>query len=527
MMSATANNSNACFALQHGALAAPASSPFCTLHFAFCILQSAICNLQSAICNRRSVLRLLCFSLAALALLAAPKQALAQAAWEFSPYQVQVWLALEDRPELGGQFHQRVGGVLTGRAEVVFGSVWQLNAAAAPPAIAAPALQHLESVNAEAIAGAAPQALENDKLFVVAVRFGPAGYRLRVREIDGRTRQAGPVIERTCGQREAIGISAWDAIVESFTPLAKVESVLEKQVELRLRAGGLITDPASPALIQPGQVLKPVIRRNDKTGKPGKNGIQPLDWTLLTVTGRTDTLLASELHSGFRAPIPVRGSARTERLAFLAKPRYGSTRIVLSARIDPQRRLSGYEVFVKGQGTDETFLLGVTDWQGAVEIARSDVAFRMLYVRNGGQLLARLPLSPGFERELVAKTVEDDSRLQAEGFVLALHERTRDLVAQREILVAQFRARIKDKKFDEARSMLERLRTLDTRDDLVRDLDAQQQAVVSEDPLTRQRIDKLFGDARNMLQSKYLDPDLISVLQRELAAAPATAASGN
>ncbi|HZL90911.1 MAG TPA: hypothetical protein VFB96_21275 [Pirellulaceae bacterium] len=461
-------------------------------------------------------------------LLLTEARAHAQAAWEFSPYQVQVWLALEDRPELGGGFAQRMSGILVGRSEVVFGSVWRLDAATAPAAVAADALLRLESVTPDSIGAAAPSALDRDKLFVVAARITGGAYRVAVREIDGRTRQAGPIIERTAGQREAIPLVAWDAIVESFTPLAKVESVAEKQVQLRVRAGGLVTDSASPAMIQPGQVLKPVIRRNDKSGQPTKNGIQPLDWTLLSVQDRSDALIVCNLHSGFRTPIPVRGGARTERLAFLAKPRHGSTRIVLTARSDPQRRLSGYEVFVKGQGKDETFLLGVTDWDGAVEIDRSDVNFRMLYVRNGGQLLARLPMSPGFERELVAKTIEDDSRLQAEGFVLALQGRTMDLVAQREILVIQIRARIKEKKFDTARQLLEQFRTLDTRDDLIRDLDAQQQAVNSDDALTRQRIAKLFGDARNMLQDKHLDPELISVLQRELAAAaPATAASGN
>jgi hypothetical protein len=473
---------------------------------------------------RPALLRL---TVVALVLLVPAARVRAQAAWEFSPYQVQVWLALEDRPELGGAFPQRMSGILAGRAEVVFGSVWRLEAATAPAAVAAGALTRLDSVTPETIGAAVPSALEFDKLFLVAARFTGGGYHVAVREVDGRTRQAGPIIERTAGQREAIPLAAWDAIVESFTPLAKVESVMEKKVELRLRAGGLVTDPASPALIQPGHVLKPVLRRNDKTGKPGKNGIQPLGWTLLSVQDRTDALLSCELHSGFRAPIPVRGSARTERLAYLAKPRYGSTRIILTARSDPQRRLSGYEVFVKGQGNDETYLLGVTDWQGAVEIDRSDVNFRMLYVRNGGQLLARLPLSPGFERELVAKTVEDDSRLQVEGFVLALQGRTMDLVAQREILAAQIRARIKEGKRDVAQTLLEQFRSLDTRDDLVRDLDAQQQAVASDDPLTRQRIDKLFGDARNMLQNKHLDPELFSVLQREVAAAPATAASGN
>ena len=462
------------------------------------------------------------------AMLLRPQTVHGQAAWEFSPYQVQVWLALENRPELSGDFVQSLSTRLAGRAEVVFGGAWDMTATAAPPSAVPDLLSRLGDVTTDEIQASAPGVLDNDKLYLIAVGFSGGDYRVLVREVDGRTRVAGPLIERRVGQREAIGLATWDAILDSFTPLAKVESVEDKALRLRVRAGGLVIDPVSPALIQPGQVLKPVLRRNSKDGQPTKNGVQPLEWTLLTVEDRTDALLDCTLHSGFRAPIPTRGSSRLERLAYLAKPRYGSTRIVLAARKDPQRRLSGYEVFVKGQGEDETYLLGTTDWQGAVQIERSDVNFRLLYVRNGGQLLARLPLAPGAERELLAKTVEDDARLQAEGFVLALQGRTVDLVGQREILIHQFRTRRKKGEMSEARAILERFRTLDTRDDLVADLNAQQQSVTSSDPLTQKRIDKLFGDARKMLQNKLLDAEMVNVLQRELnSAAPATAGSGS
>lgn len=486
--------------------------------------KSAIDNLQER-AVRADVIRAAWLSLLAVAMSLSATAAFGQAAWEFSPYQVKVWLALEDRPELGGNFPQRIGELLLGRAEVVFGGAWQIESSPAPLAIATDFLARPDELTPDSMNAAADKVLDNDKIFLVAVMFAGDNYRIAVREVDGRTRQTGPAIARTAGQREAIGLAAWDAILDSFTPLAKVETVTEKQVQLRVRAGGLLVDPASPALIQPGHVLKPVLRRNDKNGQPMKNGIQPLDWTLLTVNDRTDALLDCTLHSGFRAPIPARGSARLDRLAFLAKPRYGSTRIILTARNDPERRLTGYEVFVKGQGKDETFLLGSTDWHGAVEIERSDVPFRMLYVRNGDQLLARLPLAPGFERELVAKTMEDDSRLQAEGFVIALHGRTVDLVAQREILVTQFRSHVLKKNLDQAREVLERFRTLDTRETLVQDLNSQLLEVTSSDPLTQKRIDKLFSDARKMLQNKFLDPELINVLQRELNAAPGAPAT--
>ena len=54
--------------------------------------------------------------------------------------------------------------------------------------------------------------------------------------------------------------------------------------------------------------------------------------------------------------------------------------------------MTGYEVFVKGIEDKPTELLGVTDWRGSIEVPRGDVPVRTLYVKNGNQLLARLPL---------------------------------------------------------------------------------------------------------------------------------------
>jgi hypothetical protein len=465
-----------------------------------------------------------------LLLAAMPQLVWAQAAWEFSPYDVKVWFAAEPLPELGSGFQARLAATLKERAEAVFPAAWRLTATVVPPSIRPAMLTRLEAITAVEVKAAESQALAVDKIFLVAIRSEGNAYDVTVREVDGRTRQSGPPIRRAAPQRESIPLAAWDAIVDSFAPLVRIESVdpQTRQVGARLRAGGLILDPASPALIQPGDVLKPVIRRNDKNGEPAKNGIQAVEWTLLVVSERVESLLHCQLQSGYRMPIPVRGGTRTERLAYLAKTRYPSTRIVLTARSDETRRLSGYEVFVKGQGNDQTELLGVTDWQGAVELPRADVRFRLLYVRNGGQLLARLPVAPGFERELVAATVEDDSRLQAEGFVLALQGRTMDLVARREILALLIRSKIKEKKVEEARALLERFRKLETRADLIRDLDAQLDLVKSADPITQKRIDKLFGDARDMLQNKHLDPGIVNQLERELETGRvASAAQGN
>ncbi|MCE9527525.1 MAG: hypothetical protein K8R36_15895, partial [Planctomycetales bacterium] len=370
-----------------------------------------------------------------------------------------------------------------------------------------------------------------DKLYLLAVTRDDGDFLVRGRELDLRTRIMGPTFERRCGALPGIPMACWDIVASSFVPLAKIETILPKGVTARVRAGGLITDPGSAALIQPGDSLRPIIRRNERTGEPTKNGIQAVAWTILSVQSRTDALLDCTIVSGYRTPIPTRANARMERLAVVARARLPSTSVVLQSRGKDPHPLTGYEVFVKGIDDKPTELLGVTDWRGSIEVPRGDVPVRTLYVKNGNQLLARLPLVPGDQREAVATTIEDDYRLQTEGFVLALQGRVTDLVARREILAARIRKRIAEGKVAEAELLLEDYRQLESRDKLIKDVDAQQ-AVVGDndaamDKVTKARINKLMGEARTLLQNKYLDPETKNVLAKEVEQAKTGAAAAS
>ena len=468
-----------------------------------------------------------------LTLIGSPRVLLAQAAWEFSPYQIKVCIAASPELEFTPQFAAQTRSVLEARAGVVFFAAWKVEVSAASPEINGQMLSQWDRVSFDGLKSSEPKLATGDKLYLVAVTKVDGDYLVRAREIDLRTREVGPSIERRISSLPAIPLAAWDAITESFVPLARIETVLEKErkVSARVRAGGLIIDPASPALIQPGDALRPVIRRNDRNGEPIKGGLQVLPWTVLSVLSRTDSLLDCSVASGFRTPIPARAGARMERLAVLSRPRFSATRVVLQSRGKDSHPLPGYEVFVKGVDDKPTELLGVTDWRGAIDVARGDAPVQTLYVKNGNQLLARLPLVPGDLSVATATIIEDDYRLQTEGFVMALHGRVTDLVARREILTIRFRKRISEGKLADAETLLEEFRGLESRDELIKELDAQQgrigQSETAIDKVTQKRIDKLLGEARTLLVSRYLDPETKNVLAKELEKAKtgATAAS--
>jgi hypothetical protein len=465
-----------------------------------------------------------------------------QAAWEYSPYQVRIWVALQATPQLSPEILPPLGAALASRSEAVLGALWSVELQAAPESLRHELLQQMDSMKAEQLTAADKKSLDVDKVYLVGISLSPEGYDVAVREIDGRSRQLGPVSRRRVASQDEFATAIWDLVLGSFTPLSRIERVTDDQIVARVRAGGLIVDPASPGLIDQGMVLRPVVRRNDRSGQPAKvGGISPLPWTLLRVDQRADALLNCKLFSGYRGVLPTRGGSRLERLALVVKQRYPSTRLVLESRGDASKRLAGYSIYsmspeAKATAPAETpqpmgepaaeqpgdqpptpELLGSTDSFGAIDLPRSGLT--MLYVKNGRQLLARLPILPGQADELTAQMSDDEGRLQAEGFVLALQSRALDLVARREILAARIRARLKDKKFDEAQALLEDFRRLETRQDLTRALDEAQQSLPPSDRLTKSRIDKLIADARGLLANKQLSDELINQLTRELAAA--------
>jgi hypothetical protein len=468
-------------------------------------------------CRAWRGIAVLCLALAGAAW---PRCVVAQAAWEFSPYSMQVCLALANEPEFSPSFAALAQEELANRADIVFFAAWKLAVVSPNSPVAGQMLTHWDKLAFDGIKIGDEKLVQGDKLYLLAVTRDGGDYLIRGRELDLRTRVMGPTVERRCGALPGVPLACWDVLASTFVPLARIESVADKNVSARVRAGGLITDPGSLALIQPGDALRPIIRRNERGGEPAKNGIQPVAWTILGVQSRIGSLLDCTVSSGYRTPIPSRANVRMERLAVVARPRLPATRVVLQSRGKDPHPLTGYEVFVKGIDNLPTQLLGVTDWRGSIEVPRGDVLIRTLYVKNGNQLLARLPLVPGDERELVATTIEDDYRLQTEGFLIGLQGRVTDLVARREILAARIRKRLSEGKLDEAEDLLKEYGGLQSRDELIREVDAHQGLIADNDAvldkLTEARINKLMGDARTLLQNKYLDPETKNVLAKEV-----------
>ena len=456
----------------------------------------------------------------------------AQDSWEYTPYHIRVWVATEPSAALSAMLQTEIVRTLETLAPVYGGATWRLEAGPAPELIRASMWVALDEVTVEQVAAVGEEALASDKLMLLRISEEQGRFTVACRELDCRARTFSQTVSFDAWQPALLPRISADAIAEAFQALVRVESTRGKKVNVRVRAGGLVGDDHCPSAVRTGDVLRPVIRRNDQRGQPKPGGVQVVDWTYIVVRQPQDYLLECDVYSAMRNPLAGRSSATLERMALKVRPRGSRTTLQLVARGDSPDPLEGYEIFAKKPIAEESpdanpsVRLGLTDWRGTIDVEQSDLPMRLIYVKNGAHLVARIPVVPGFQPREVIPLQSDDKRLEAEAFVKGMESTVMDLVAHREILAARIRRRIAEGKADEARKLLSEMKGFQTKEDLEMMLASRQSALATPDKRQQQRIDQLLTGTRSLL-NKYLRADQLVALEREIEggrAAPAPAA---
>jgi hypothetical protein len=307
--------------------------------------------------------------------------------------------------------------------------------------------------------------------------------------------------------------------------LIEIERIEDDRIIGSIQAGALTRPDTSvrrwrvPTQIDVGDVLQPFVRRADRHGIVGPDGVEPVEWTLLTVTERKEGAVTCSFESGYRQPFRTRRSARVQQLAKRVQPQSDATTLQLVDRKDPSQPLVAYEVYRKLPGSEQSEFIGRTDWQGRLAIMRqTDAPLEILFVRSGQQLIGKLPMLPGDRPLLVAPLRNDEPRLEAEGFLVGVQDSLVDLVARREVLASRIRKLIDAGDLDQAAALLKELRGLDTQDDFARRVQQRKQSLSSGDALVQQKIDQLFAQTRNLL-GRYLNREQVEQLGAALASA--------
>lgn len=508
--------------------------------------------------------------------------------WIYSPYEVHVWVAMGPSPRLTVQHRNDIQRRLAERAVTWVGYSWNVESEAAPQELTTDITRNLELMEVETVVAqlrgpepdkkkkkktadkppgttdqekagtdkpsgtadqekeatdkpkdnaASPSSLASnryrhllakDKLYLLGVTDEGDSWKVQVRELDLHTRTISAVFERVVEDPSRLPDEAFDAIAESFHPIARVNTSQGKSAELTVRAGGLVQSKESPLYVGSRAVLRPVIRRNNRLGEPLKAGVVEVEWTYIFVDHEKNGQLQCQVWSAMRNPIAGRTSSRTQRFGLLVRPTGRPTELKLVALGDESHTLKGYDVFAKTPqpiGKDEELTeeeepkkLGQSDWRGVIKIDPIKSGVRVVYIKNGQQLLARLPMVPGYYPEQTAILPNDDSRLKVESYVTGIQNSLLDLVIQQKVLEIRIKGKIKQKKFDEANTLLDELRELTSLEDLEVLLQSKEREIFATklDLRLERKITQLFQQTR-ALMAKYLDPELESKLVQEVA----------
>jgi hypothetical protein len=389
--------------------------------------------------NRCIALGLILPLAAAAALPAAGAQ---PASWELSPYRVRLIVAVEPGGSLSPQVAQDLPADLAEFASANAGRSWQLEVHSPPPELRQALVADIGAISAAELS---PEALAGDKVLLVAVSRHAHAFRVQARELDVASGLWNAVVTHEVSQADQLAAAAQRALLAAFAPLARIESMEGGTATLKLRAGALLRRDRSPGVVA-GAVFRPLVVKTDAGGKvqPGSGGAIP--WTVLTATSTSGATLTCRLDTGLAGnAIPAYHPQRPRWALGVARPS-GSTRLKLVSASDPQVPLEGCEIL--SQSSESTGVpagerLGVSDASGQVTILPGATPVRLLHVRQGEQMLARVPLIPGLAAEATLALVDDRQRLEIERLLAEIEDEALDLAARREALITRTKAALK------------------------------------------------------------------------------------
>ncbi|MFK7734595.1 MAG: hypothetical protein AB8B50_01120 [Pirellulaceae bacterium] len=383
----------------------------------------------------------------------------------------------------------------------------------------------------------------NDKILFVKIRKQGDDYVLNARELDCPMQYVGPVFGGVTAQLDFVPRLASSLATQAFSPTARVEDASSTTAELRHRAGGLIVTPSNPARIQPGDIMQPIVRRNDRNGVPTL--LQPIPFTFATITDSDGVRMDANVYTYSNGPgLQGRRNRRTQRILLRVRPATEETDVRIVVR-GTETAQSGCFVYKKDLINDNFTLLGRTDWRGqftlpveppptllraadkrklllakreasqsraaengspietpssepnataevsgeiteevdeqpTAEPVQLNYPFLQIYVKNGDKILAKLPVVPGLQTLEIAELPDDRRRLKSEAFVRGFREEIIDIIGLRNLWAARIKLELQSKEVEKASKSLMEMRKLPTYNEMADQLELIQQQMLDE-----------------------------------------------
>ena len=220
-----------------------------------------------------------------------------------------------------------------------------------------------------------------------------------------------------------------------------------------------------------------------------------------------------------RNPIAARRNTLQEKYGLLVRPVQESSLLKIVANDRENYTLQGYNVYAKSpkidpeaEGDAPTLLIGQTDWRGAIEVTQDifqnqgTTKLVVIYVRNGQQVLARLPIVPGYRALEEVKLPNDDYRLQYEAFFVGFQNSILDYTVQQAVYKIRIEHHINKDEEEKARKLLKELSKVPSAVAL-NDVLSKREASLQDDPNidanTKRKIEGMFEKTRKLI-NEYL-----------------------
>lgn len=431
----------------------------------------------------------------------------APTAWELSPYRIKLIAAADPGSE---SLEETLTADLLARSAAVVGGAWRIEVLPPTSELRKKFVSSLSAVTAEDLPAAA---LDADKVLLIGVRPAGGGYRVEAREFDTLTQLWNVTVAAEAAQPRELGPRAFQALLRSFAPLARIESTEGQTATLRLRASAIARRDRNLPAVLPGSAFRPVLVKSDTKGALEAGSGEVLAGVYLSPTGASGGLLTCRIDAGTGSQAIPEYHPHRQRLALAISPGAFSTQLKLVGRGEAAAPLEGYDVL---DGPD---LLGRTDRRGLVTVPPGKDTLRMLTIRRGEATLAHLPIVPGLTPEVTLPVAGDDGSLALEAQIAALEDALIDLVARRQVLAARIRAAAKSGDQAGGQALLSQLRSITPADTLATQLGQADQSLASASTEAQARL-RTKLDSLQQLLDKFRAESPADQLETELKNAP-------
>ena len=385
--------------------------------------------------------------------------------WDMSSYRVQIYVRIDAAPGWTAARRKEFVAEVANRAAGLVGGVWQVEAAEAPADLHWDHASALDHVILDAIPAAA---MDRDKVILLGIeQSAEHAPSILARELDVRTRLwSGVVTQPGSSLAASTADLAQDAVRaawKSFRPLARIETIADQGVTIRIRGGGIAAGNSAKQLARTGSVWQPIIRHFDVAGKTVKDGVFPIAATWLRTGKIEGATVHCSLVTGVQDPLALEYDGRTEYLALAVsgQPSTG-TAIVCLTHGPPERPLAGLDILVRDTADHPPRLVGQTDSSGTFRLTIATPDVLTVYIRSGDDLLSRFPLVPGLEPTMTIRLDDTGRRPESARFVEAMRMDLLDLATQQRLLATRFQHQVINGQLDDAAKTISTLQHLST-----------------------------------------------------------------